>query len=282
MAVQAKVPVLGIMGLMIIMVGCSGNQPNIEDRSLFQKVYNKKKDHSDKKAVKIAFEVMDSSGGYDTWQNARYLNWIFFNARRWIWDKKTGDIRVYRKRDSLTIIMNLESRKGKVFKKDRRVKNPDSVQKYINEGYQMWANDSYWIFMPFKLIDPGVRLKYKGEKATPTEIKSDVLRVSFDSVGVTPKNFYDVYVSKETRRVCFWDYYPSQAYAKKQGEPYFSAPWTNYREFNGLKLALNHGSSNKITGVSVRDSLNRAVFRELNPYDSKGGKKDRKLKKGPS
>ncbi len=268
MAIQTKILRLGFLGLMTLLVSCSGSSTNIEQRPLFQEVYKQKKEHSDKKALKIAFEVMDSSGGYDNWKKARYLNWIFFNARRWIWDKKTGDVRVYRKKDSLTVMMNLNSREGTVFKGDRHLTNPDTVQKYVNEAYKMWANDSYWVFMPFKLIDPGVRLQYKGEEVTPTEVKSDVIRVSFDSVGVTPKNFYDIYVSKETRRVCFWDYYPSKTYADKKGKPYFSLPWTNYREFKGLKIALNHGGKNKITGVSVRDSINRAVFKELNPYDA--------------
>ncbi len=266
---------LMLIGLMAGLISCGNQSKDLTQTPLFKKVYEQKKEHSDKKAVKIALRVIDSSGGYEAWKNARYLNWVFFDARRWMWDKKTGDIRVTRKKDDLTILMNLNTREGKVFKDTQRVTHPDSIQKYIEKGYRMWANDSYWLFMPFKLIDSGVILKYKGEGTTPFETKADILRVSFDSVGVTPQNFYDVYVSKETSRVCFWEYYPS----KKHDKPFFSVPWNNYQEFNGLKLALNHGGDNKMTAVSVRDSMNRAVFKELDPYDSLQKKPLRK--KGP-
>lgn len=261
-----KIRKLILLIIPFLLGGCAQEGQDIEEREIFKEVYQQKKGHSDKKAVKIALEVMDSSGGYQRWQEARYLNWIFFGSRRWMWDKQTGDVRVHDIDNDLTILMNLNSKEGKVFKDTQRVTNKDSVEKFLKRGYRMWANDSYWVFMPFKLIDSGVKLKYEGEGATPApqEEKADILKVSFKDVGVTPKNYYKVYVSKKTRRVRWWEYYPTEDKEK----PFISTPWTNYQDFKGLKLSLSHGGKNKITEVSVRDSMNRAVFEELNPLDS--------------
>ena len=40
-----------------------------------------------------------------------------------------------------------------------------SVQEYLELGHRTWINDSYWMFMPYKLLDPGVTLAYAGERA---------------------------------------------------------------------------------------------------------------------
>ncbi len=243
------------------LAGCQGEKDATE-RPLFQKVYKQKQDHSDKKAIRLAVQMTDSMGGYDTWQEKRYLGWVFFGMRSWLWDKETNDIRMHSRRDSLTVLMNLDSREGKVFKKGERVTNPDTISKYLKTGYQSWANDCYWLFMPFKVFDPGVRLTYKGKEATPRGEEAHVIRLTYDSVGVTPENQYDVYIDPESKLVKAWQYYP------EPGAKPITTPWTGYRKYNGLKLANSRGSDYKLSEISVRDSLNRAVFDTYNPYDS--------------
>ena len=251
-----------ILVLLVFTIGCE-NKTQIEERSLFKKAYEQKKDHSDKKALKLAVEMIDSCGGYEAWKDARYLTWIFFDMRSWIWDKKTGDVRMRSRKDGLTILMNLHAKEGKVFKQGgERITNPDSVEKYLELGYKMWINDSYWAFMPFKVLDPGVRLQYKGEKVTANGEKAHVIRLSFDSVGVTPENVYDIYVDKESMLVKQWDYYP------EKGGKKLTTLWGHYEEFNGLKLALSRGDNYRISRVSVKDTINRAVFDTYNPYDT--------------
>lgn len=244
------------------------NDKNLTDRPLFKKAYEQKKAHSDKKAIKLAVQVVDSMGGYDTWQEKRYLSWVFFGMRSWIWDKKTGDVRMHSRKDSLTILMNLKTKEGKVFKGGEKITNPDSIDKYLKVGYRSWANDSYWLFMPFKLFDPGVKLTYRGKASTPKGDQAHVIRLTFDSVGVTPQNQYDIYVDPERKLVTAWKYY------RKPGtKPMISTPWTGYRNYNGLKLPTNRGGRYKLSEISVRDSLNQAVFEVYNPYDTTKSKK---------
>lgn len=234
---------------------------SLEERERFQKLYEQKKAHSDKKAIKLAMQVQDSSGGYDTWKDSRYLSWIFFGTRSWIWDKKTGDVRMNSLDKEQTILMNIKNKEGKVLKDGKRITNEDSLKKYLELGYKSWINDSYWLFMPFKMLDPGVRLKYVGEKQTMNDYKADVVSMTFDSVGVTPQNKYHVYIGKENKLVRQWDYYSN----KENEEPEFRVPWAHYNEFNGLKLSMMRGGNARITNIGVKDSLNRKVFREFDP-----------------
>ncbi len=247
--------------IITVLAGCQ-RETDVAERPLFRKVYEQKQDHSDKKAIRLAVQMTDSMGGYDTWQEKRYLGWVFFGMRSWLWDKETNDVRMHSRRDSLTVLMNLDSRDGKVFKDGERVTNPDTIDKYLKIGYRSWANDSYWLFMPFKVFDPGVRLTYKGKEATPRGKEAHVVRLTYDSVGVTPENQYDVYIDPESKLVKAWQYYP------EPGAKPITTPWTGYRNYNGLKLANNRGSNYKLSEISVRDSLNRAVFDTYNPYDS--------------
>lgn len=225
---------------------------------------------SDPKAVEIAATVIDSMGGWANWKNTRYLTWNFFNYRKWIWDKWTGDVRMEASKDSLTILMNLLSRKGKVFKKGRPVHKPDSLKKYLNLGYKAWANDSYWLVMPFKFFDPGVTLKYIGEANTRAGSPAHVLELTFDSVGVTPQNKYKVYVSKESNLVKQWSYFPHF----EDKKPAITTPWLNYQQHGDILLSGNRGQA-RITGIAVLDSIDRSVFSVYDPLNEDKGRKAR-------
>lgn len=249
--------------MLLFAAGCDkAGTKSIEDRERFQSLYEQKKSHSDKKAIKLAMQVQDSSGGYQTWKDKRYLSWIFFGTRSWIWDKKTGDVRMNSLEKDLTILMNVNDMEGKVLKNGEKVTNQDSLEQHLQSGYKMWINDSYWLFMPFKMLDSGVRLKYIGEKTTMNDFKADVVEMTFDSVGVTPQNKYHVYIGKEDKLVRQWDYYANS----NKDAPDIRVPWTHYNEFNGLKLSMLRGGNARITNIAVRDSLDRSVFREFNPY----------------
>ena len=68
-------------------------------------------------------------------------------------------------------------------------------------------NDSYWLFMPFKLKDTGVTLSYLKEDMTQIGELSDVLRLTFKEVGATPDNAYWIWVSKDQNLIKQWAYF---------------------------------------------------------------------------
>jgi hypothetical protein len=217
---------------------------------------------SDPKAIQIADEVMAAQGGRDNWDATHYLAWNFFGNRHLIWDKYTGNVRIdYLKKDT-KILVNINDLKGKVYKDGAEVTQPDSLAKYLEEGRKNWINDSYWLFMPFKLKDSGLTLKYLGEDTTQTGAKADVLRLTFQGVGATPQNAYKVYVDKQSHLVSQWAHYREA----NQAEPNFVTPWEDYQTYGKIKLSGSRGER-KLTEIWVLDKLPESVFTSFAPVD---------------
>lgn len=208
---------------------------------------------SDAKAISIADEVMLAMGGRKAWDETRYLKWNFFGSRIHVWDKQTGDLVIKGIRDTFDIRMNILTNKGKVNFKGNVLTEQDSLQKYLNKGKSMWINDSYWVFMPHKLKDSGVTLKYVKKDTTQNGRSSDVLSLSFEEVGDTPENMYYVYVDDSTRLVSQWDFYRTS----KDSTAQFKTPWGDYRQYDRLLLSGSRGGDYIISDLSASDTLSQ-------------------------
>jgi len=213
---------------------------------------------SDQKAITIADEVMSTMGGKKAWDNMKTLSWNFFNVRKLVWDKPTGKVRI----DNLTggpletVIINLNDTTDVQLKMGGQVVTaPDSLSKYRQYGMSVWNNDAYWVAMPFKLKDAGVTLKYLRQDTTLTGESAHILQLTFNEVGDTPQNKYEVYVSEERKLVSQWAFYRE----KDQEKPNFNLPWDDYKEYSGLLLASDRGTRD-ITELSVTDTPPEGVF----------------------
>lgn len=213
---------------------------------------------SDEKAIAIADEVMEAMGGRKAWDDARYFTWTFFDFRKLIWDKKTGDVRIESFPDSSTYLLNINTLEGKFSTKGVEETEPDSVSFHLERGKSIWINDSYWLVMPFKLKDSGVTLKYVEEGKTEAGNSADVLSLTFEDVGDTPQNKYLVYVDKESRLVTQWDFYRTA----EQDTANFSTPWSDYQKFGNLMLSGNRGKRG-LSGISLDNEMDGKVFSEL-------------------
>lgn len=211
---------------------------------------------SDFQATLLADKVMNAMGGRKAWDDTRYLSWTFFGNRKHIWDKASGDVRIEDPSRKLTILMNINSKQGKVQLDGMEFNNPDSVSKYLDLGNRMWINDSYWLVMPFKLKDSGVTLYYLGEDTTETGIRSDLVKLTFDNVGVTPENFYDLWIDIDTKLIMQWAYYPSM----ESQDPSFITPWDNYKKYGGILLADGRGDRKAISDIQVIEEVPEGTF----------------------
>ena len=72
-----------------------------------------------------------------------------------------------------------------------------------------------------------------GEKTGPEGVLCDVIRLSFEGVGLTPKDVYWLWVTREGRRMVQWEYVLGGA----QEEPTV-ALWKDWRAFSGVSLSL--------------------------------------------
>lgn len=208
---------------------------------------------SDDKAIAIADQVMEAMGGRQAWDQTRYLKWNFFNSRRHIWDKETGELIIEGISDTFDIRMNLKTNSGSVNYNGVALTSQDSLQKYLDKGESMWINDAYWVFMPFKLKDSGVTLKYIAKDTTKNGASADVLALTFDQVGDTPKNQYYVYVDDSTRLISQWDFYDSTQDTVAR----FTTPWTDYTQFDRVLLSSSRGGDYIITEISASDTLSK-------------------------
>jgi len=101
-------------------------------------------------------------------------------------------------------------------------------------AFKRWTNDSYWLLMPLKLLDGGV-------KFGPVMMTRDMppsrgrMTMSFDGVGLTPGDKYDLSINLKENRIDHWTYRPND-------ETSSGFTWENYQDFNGLILATERKS----------------------------------------
>jgi hypothetical protein len=226
--------ILSVMTLLMMTCERKSSETVVE-----QKIFDPGK--SDPRAIKIADEVMVALGGREHYETIQYLSFRFvveadtqkLSDWRHHWDRRNNNYRlegITRDGDHLFLIFNLDTRKGTVFKNGQQLAG-DEKREFIKRAYARYVNDTYWLLMPYKLKDPGAALQYEGVQEI-NDVTYDVLRLSFvDSVGLTPRNVYRVFVDQPTRLVHRWEYFETE------GATPSPAWWEQWRVYNGIKLA---------------------------------------------
>ena len=134
----------------------------------------------------------------------------------------------------------------------------DSLDVYLQRGYEMWVNDSYWLVMPYKLKDSGVTLKYLREDTTQKGERADVIGLAFEEVGVTPQNVYEVWIDTDSKLVTQWAFYPDSS----AQDPRFITPWANYEKYGEILLSGNRGQY-ELSDIEVLESVAEGTFTEF-------------------
>lgn len=222
----------------------------------------------DPRAAEIAAQVMRNMGGQSAWDATRYVRWKFFGGRLHYWDKQSGDIRIEMaerrddsgelQRPALLILMNVHGKTGRVWAAGEAVEDAEQLTAYLDLGHQTWVNDSYWMFMPYKLLDPGVNLGYLGVKTMEDGRQAHLLDMTFEAeVGYTPRNRYQVWIPLESGLVEAWAFYADA----ENASPAFTMPWAGWRRFGRIMLATDHGRSAN-WGIAVDEEILRTLFVE--------------------
>lgn len=258
------------MLLIIVLIGCkpsdkSDASADLDDLPEYIEYNNPPAEgfnieDSDPIAIMLADQVMNAMGGRETWDRTNVIYWNFLGGRTLLWDKANNRVRIDIPERQTTISLNMNDTTGNVWKAGQLLENQDSITYYLNRGKQMWTNDSYWLVMPFKLKDSGVTLRYAREDTTRAGERADVLRLTFDNVGITPQNAYEVWVNTDSKLITQWAWYKEA----NQPDPNFVLPWTDYREYNGLLLSGDRGERD-LTEIQVLDKAPEGAFTEPTP-----------------
>ena len=113
----------------------------------------------------------------------------------------------------------------------------DRATEAEKQAFQQWTNDGYWLLMPLKLGDGGV-------KFSPVMTTRDMpasranTTMSFEEVGLTPRNEYDLSIDLRRGVVDQWTFRPTP---EADGTTW---TWEGYEDFNGLMLSTMHTPQN--------------------------------------
>lgn len=281
--------------------------------------------HQDPKALAVVDAVEKAIAPDNGWSKVGGLRFTFSVVKdgktlaevHHVWDVRSGQYRVdwsSKEGDQRLAIFNVgaKGRQGEAYMRGERtvtgapatpatpatrpprppgmagwLKAPDLVARQMLEtGYGRFINDTYWLLMPLKMKDPGVNLDYDGEKTIDTKTY-DVLKVTFDQVGLTPGDTYWVYVNRDTHLIDRWEYV-LEGDAAKPKEPKEEAKgssgsasakdespkapqrtlwiWKEWQSFGPVKLAtvktMGDGSTSIVLkNVDVLPSMEEKEFR---------------------
>jgi hypothetical protein len=211
------------------------------------------------KANVIVKEMIDAMGGIKNYDNTHFIEWEFVK-RKLYWDKWTGDVRVENPEANQTVLVNINTMKGKVYENGVLVEDAKKSSELLERAKNWWINDSYWLVMPWKLQDPGVNLTYVKTGKLADGKPADILQLTFNAVGVTPENKYWVYVDKEDHLIKQWAYYKNY----NDAEPKFLKPWDNYQKAGTILLSFNRvGEDVSPKNVIVKSDLDHSIFSKL-------------------
>lgn len=180
----------------------------------------------DERARQLADEVMQASG-IEAWNDVKRVRFTFnvtamteLGEKEVIsashdWDRAAG---------TDTVTWN-----GKTVTVD--LANPgDNAD--AQAAFARWTNDAYWLIAPLKLADGGLKLAHRGEREKEGK-QYEILHLSFETVGLTPGDQYELYVNPQSRRIEWWVYMPNPRERA-------TFTWEGYRTFDGVTLSTEH------------------------------------------
>ena len=242
---MSRRPLLAVGSLAVALAACAGAPARAPEFDSNPAADGFDLAGSDPRAVAIADQVMAAMGGRRAWDSARVLKWTFFGRRRWIWDRSSGDVRL--DDGERMVQMNVDSGEGRVFERGVEIDDPEQVAETLEGTRRAWINDSYWLVMPYKLKDGGVTLDWGGEERLGDGRAADVLVLTFEGVGVTPQNRYEVLVSRDRHLVEAWRYFEKRA----DTQPALVTPWGDWRRYGPILLSGGRGER-RLEGIAVR------------------------------
>lgn len=230
------------------------------------------KGEADPVAADIAKQLTDAMGGQANWDKLPYLRFDFVvvsegkeraRFKHW-WDKKSGRARVEGPDDkgqNVVAIFRIADKTGISFTGGMPDIDSSSIASHIQNGYERWVNDTYWLMMPFKLRDPGTHLKHARTETGESGQAYDVLELTFSpEVGLTPQDHYWLYVNRATHLIDRWEFVLTGREPPPQG-----ASWEEWTGVGPVRLSLlrrfkDRPAMIRFENVSAPESMDEKVF----------------------
>jgi uncharacterized protein DUF6503 len=226
----------------------------------------------DPAAVALARRTLEAMGGEQAFANLRTLKFDFVVERdgkevgriHHVWDRWDGRYRVEglnrEGKRYLTLFNVQKAGTGRSWLDGKELEG-DALKTALERAYGRFINDTYWLLMPAKMQDPGVNLASEGE-AEKDGKAYDVVRLTFgEGVGLTPKDTYWAYISKESGLMERWEFVLTGQEAKDRE----AFAWTDWQAVGGVRLAMakaavGEGSVIRFDHVSGSEAADDSAF----------------------
>jgi hypothetical protein len=192
----------------------------------------------------VAQRAFDIQAG-PAWEKARYFAFTFnldrdgkriatFPQR---WDRTTGQYRVSGldpQGKKFEVAMNVNTKQGKAWVEGAEVKG-EKLAEALAAGYRRYQNDTFWLLMPLKMLDPGVRRIATGSRDDACGHTWDLVRLTFEpNVGFGPNDIYWAWINRDTGLVDYWD---MKLTMTQVDEPPVTVTFRDYRRIGGLLIS---------------------------------------------
>ncbi len=204
------------------------------------------RDFQDREVARIYDAMMAEMAPDDGRTRLRYLQFAFVvdrgegnvTRRHHRWDLWGGRYRVRAPvgDQEMTALFNVNDPTGteRIWLDGERVEDAARADSLARRAHSMFINDSYWLLMPYKWDDPGVRAEYLGERELEGR-SYEVVELTFEEVGLTPQNKYRGWVDPETNRMAYWQHYTEAS----DSAPRFTMAWTDWERYGPILLSPN-------------------------------------------
>jgi hypothetical protein len=175
-------------------------------------------------ADSLGLRIVNATGGSAAFQALPALRFDFVSVRdsvesrrnRHLWDRRAGRYRLeWTVGDSLLVALFSSDSvadgiplEGQVYLDGAPLDSAHNRAR-LEEAYERFINDMYWLLAPLKVMDPGVVRQVASDSA---DASTDVLALSFADVGLTPGDRYWLHADRESGRLLSWSYVLESGY----------------------------------------------------------------------
>jgi hypothetical protein len=209
-------------------------------------------DFDDPEVTRVWTSMMETIAPDRGWERARYLefHWAVRRAqgdtivREHRWDRWEGMARYEAPTGDghLVALFDTDDPEGGRAWLDGEELTGEEAREALRGAHRAHINDAYWLIMPYKWTDPGVRTAYLGQQEDEEGRVWEVVELSFEEdTGYTPRNVYRAFINPETWRMERWHHL-----SNREADP-SPADWVDWRRVGPIEL-----SSTRLAGGEPR------------------------------
>jgi len=171
-------------------------------------------------------EKIAKAHGFENWENVSEIKFTFQvdrdtikgKGRSWTWQPKKDKVTLKTEEKSVDYLRN----------------KMDSIHIPADRAF---INDKYWLLVPFQLVwDTSANISETKKAEAPISKKQlDLITITYTNEGgYTPGDAYDIYYDEN---------YVIREWVFRKGnseEPSLTTTFENYKDFNGIKIAIDH------------------------------------------